>query len=655
MVDDEPDVHRTARMVLSDFEYKGLKLEILEACSSSQAKELFDANRDTALILLDVVMETDEAGLEFINYVRNIKKNKIVQIVLKTGQAGRFPEKDVVSGYDINNFYAKTELTADKMTTMVTSALRGYELASSLKKVNKRLEHELFRKKIAEQELMESESKIRKLSELQQNIIDSTDIWLHVKDCAGKIILWNKAAESISGYLSSEIQEIQNFWETLIPSENERKRLLQEEKLVSASNQGIYSDFETKIIDRLGNERVLSWHIRPLRETGSDVTGLSYLGVDVTEKKFLERKFLHSQKMEAVGRLAGGVAHDFNNTLTVIRGYCELLNLKAKDNEGFRKNIAQIDRAAEKAEILTRQLLSFSRHQLVKTDIFNINELVFNMKSMLSRLVNENISISLSLYDGRLPVKSNSDKIEQVLMNLVVNSFDAMPRGGEIKISTGINTSGEKKEIFLSVKDNGSGIPKNIQSKVFDPFFTTKTKDRGTGLGLSTVYGIMKQCQGSVSLKSTEKKGTEVVLAFPYHDGSGCDKNSFSCCSLNNESKNNITQKKILVAEENADVREALCELLELEGFQVVKIGCDIRSEYLEDYKGIDILVTDFIMSGLNGPELFEKLSVLNPALKVVYISGCSVSDIPKKSDMHIFLEKPFSSVALISALKELF
>ncbi|MDY0360736.1 MAG: hypothetical protein RBR08_04725, partial [Desulforegulaceae bacterium] len=235
MVDDEPEVHRTARMVLSDFTYKDVGLEIIEACSAEEAKSILDKNRDIALILLDVVMETDQAGLDFIDYVRNIKKDKIVQIVLKTGQAGRFPEKDVVSAYDINNFYAKTELTADRMATMVTSALRGYELANSLKKVNKRLELELYRKKIAEAELKESESKIRRLSELQQNIIDSTDIWLHVKDRSNKIILWNKAAESISGYLFSEIEEKDNFWESLIPFEEERIRLLEEE---STANSG---------------------------------------------------------------------------------------------------------------------------------------------------------------------------------------------------------------------------------------------------------------------------------------------------------------------------------------------------------------------------------------------------------------------------------
>ncbi|MCB9481092.1 MAG: response regulator [Desulfobacteraceae bacterium] len=654
MVDDEPEVHRTARMVLSDYSYKGIGLEIIEACSGEQAKEIMEQHRDIALILLDVVMESDEAGLDFIDYVRNKKKNKIVQIVLKTGQAGRFPEKEVVNSYDINNFYAKTELTADRMTTMVTSALRGYELANSLKKVNKRLEFELHRKKIAEAELKASESRIRKLSELQQNIIDSTDIWLHVKDISNRIILWNKAAETISGYLFSEIEQRSDFWEILIPFDDERKRIFEEESAAN-SDRSSSKYFETKIVDRFGNEKILNWHIRALRENGKDVTGLSYLGVDVTEKKILEKKFLHTQKMEAVGRLAGGVAHDFNNTLTVIRGYCELLNLKARDNDNLRKNIAQIDIAAEKAEILTRQLLSFSRHQLVKTDIFNINDLVFNMESMLSRLVNENISIRLDLCKGRLPVKSNSDKIEQVLMNLVVNSVDAMPGGGEIIISTRVEKIRSENKIFLSVKDNGTGIPKDIQAKVFDPFFTTKPRDRGTGLGLSTVYGIMKQCGGSVFLKSAENKGTEIILSFPvakdFTEKKFLEVNNSNC--FNN--KNHPGRfKKILVVEENSHVRDALCELLELEGYEVLKINPDIRSEYIEDFKDIDVLVTDFIMKGLNGPDLFEKLSVFNPHLKVVYISGSAVSDIPKKSNIHVFLEKPFSSVTLLSALKEL-
>jgi len=650
MVDDEPEVHRTARMVLSDYSYKGIPLELIEAGSGEKAKEIIRKNPDTALILLDVVMESDEAGLRFIEYVREKLKNRIVQIVLKTGQAGRFPEREVVTDYDINNFFSKTELTADKMTTMITSALRGYELASSLKKVNKKLETELERKKIAEQELKKSESEIRRLSQLQKNIINSTDIWLHVKDSSGRIILWNKAAESISGYSKEEIADNETFWEALIPGSEDRVKLFNVERLIF-TNADEPSDFETGIVDKSGRKKKLNWHLRPLMDEDGKILGISCLGVDITEKKILEKKFLHSQKMEAVGRLAGGVAHDFNNTLTVIRGYCELLQLKTKNDQGLYKNIVQIDKAAEKAEMLTRQLLSFSRHQLVKTECFNINNLVLRMKNMLSRLLKENISIHLEVYQEKLFVKTNPDKIEQAVMNMVVNAVDALPDGGKIIIQTGRTMVKGSPGVFLSVSDNGDGISKKIQPHVFDPFFTTKSRDKGTGLGLSTVYGIMKQCKGNVSLKSEQGRGTEIILSFPEVENNPDDKNTSLACSSTRKVKELCN---IALAEQDLSVRQALGEMLLNQGYNVFHISSKEDLDEI-DCSCIDLLITDFIMPEINGPDLFEKISSYNSGLKAVYISGSSAVDIPAKSDIHIFLEKPFTAAALFEAVKELF
>ncbi|MGM0419080.1 MAG: ATP-binding protein [Thermodesulfobacteriota bacterium] len=649
MVDDEPEVHRTARMVLSDYTYKGIPLELIEAGSGEKAKEVIRKNPDTALILLDVVMESDEAGLRFIEYVRENLKNRIVQIVLKTGQAGRFPEREVVADYDINNFFSKTELTADKMTTMITSALRGYELASSLKKVNKKLQTELERKKIAEQELKESESQIRRLSQLQENIINSTDIWLHVKDSSGRIILWNKAAESISGYSKEEIKDNDAFWEALIPGAEERVKLFNVENLIFTSAEEP-SDFETGIVDKSGLRKKLNWHLRPLKDEKGKIMGISCLGVDITEKKILEKKFLHSQKMEAVGRLAGGVAHDFNNTLTVIRGYCELLQLKTKNDQGLYKNIVQIDKAAEKAEMLTRQLLSFSRHQLVKTECFDINNLVLRMKNMLSRLLKENISIYLDIHKEKLFVKTNPDKIEQAVMNMVVNAVDALPDGGKITIKTGKTEINGSPGVFLSVSDNGHGISKEIQPHVFDPFFTTKSRDKGTGLGLSTVYGIMKQCKGSVSLKSEQRKGTEIILSFPAVNDNSEDIDRDLTCSSNRKEKK---LRNIALAEQDSSVRQTLGEMLTNQGYNVFQISSKEDLNDL-DCSFIDLLITDFIMPDINGPDIFEKISSYNSDLKAVYISGSGV-DIPSKSDIHIFLEKPFTAAALFDAVKELF
>lgn len=653
MVDDEPEVHRATKMVLGDFKYKNCGLEIYHAYSGLEAMKILNVNNDIALVLLDVVMEADDAGLKFIEYVRNILKNRIVQIVLKTGQAGRFPEKDVVAKYDINNFYSKTDLTADKITTMVTSALRGYELSSSLKTLNRALERELEKNKLAKRVLKQSKSEIRRLSQLQQNIIKSSDIWLYAKNNEGRFIVWNDAAETISGYKDYEVIDRTDVWDFLIPCREQRKRLLEEEASIIYNGKGPVS-IDVTILDKKGREKILSWHLRPLKGASGETLGMSCLGVDKTEKRLLERKFFHSQKMEAVGRLAGGVAHDFNNALTAIRGYCELLQLKVGDNSDLTNNIIQIDTAAERAEKLTKQLLSFSRHQLVKTIAFDLNSLIEKMQEMLLRLVNKKTKISIELNSKKGLVKTNYGKIEQVLMSLVVNSSEAMPSGGVIKISTYDKVENNQEYIVLKVSDNGEGIPQAIQSEVFDPFFSTKSREKSSGLGLSTAYGIMKQCGGSIVLKSEENIGTDVILSFPalesnFEEKEKANKNKIKKVGVENSGIN------VLLVGDGEIAHDDTLELFNELGYGVECFSC--ADEVFKTGNGIskvDLLITDFLMEGMSGPEIFEKVRCCNRELKVIYITDYFDDAIPRKSDVHIFLEKPVAASKLIDAMDEL-
>ena len=388
---------------------------------------------------------------------------------------------------------------------------------------------------------------------------------------------------------------------------------------------------------------------------------------DITERKHTEleeEQSRQSQKMEAVGQLAGGVAHDFNNLLGVILGYCELLEKQIAPDDPKRKMVEEIQNAGTRAATLTRQLLAFSRRQVFRPLVLDLNRLVIGMETMLRRLIGDNIEIASSLLPDLGRVKADPTQIEQILMNLAVNARDAMPRGGTITIETTnvkLNASDARKlaevkpgaYVMLAMSDTGVGMDSETQARIFEPFFTTKQPGKGTGLGLSTVYGIVKQSAGYIYVSSEPGKGTTVRIYLP------CVSGELEIFSREEASYVRGGRETILLVEDNAPLRELAREMLEGLGYTVLSSGRPSHAvRTAEQHEGaIDLLITDVVMPEVNGRVLAEALATTRPEMKVLYTSGYAGDACVEQGELEPewpLLDKPFTRDALAKKVREL-
>ncbi|RPH76829.1 MAG: response regulator, partial [Nitrospiraceae bacterium] len=378
-----------------------------------------------------------------------------------------------------------------------------------------------------------------------------------------------------------------------------------------------------------------------------------------------EAQLRQAQRMEAVGRLAGGMAHDFNNLLTVIRGYSELLLGRLGPSDAMRKDTEEIKKAADRAAGLTRQLLSFSRRQFVETKVLDLNVLVANMDGMLRRLIGEDlVELSAELDPSTCPIKADSGQIEQVVMNLVVNARDAMTKGGRLTIETRNVTIGEEVRldavgvppgsyVLLAVRDTGHGMDTEVRSHLFEPFFTTKEKGRGTGLGLSTVYGIVQQSGGSITVESAPGQGSTFRIYFPRVE------QEVSEMRAGVETTASIPGREtILLVEDEPAVRGLVHETLRLHGYTVLvaRHGIEALLASAKCVGPIHLLLTDVVMPQMSGPEVAEKILTARPDIKVLYMSG--YPDHPVFDQHGVihqtgFLQKPFSPPVLVQKVRE--
>ncbi|MGD0162352.1 MAG: PAS domain S-box protein [Candidatus Sulfotelmatobacter sp.] len=380
---------------------------------------------------------------------------------------------------------------------------------------------------------------------------------------------------------------------------------------------------------------------------------------DITDTLLLEAQFRQAQKMEAVGRLAAGVAHDFNNMLSVIIGYSDLsIDMIAADSP-LEKHLAQIKKASERAAVLTRQLLAFSRQQVIFPRILDLNEVVENLTTMLLRMVGESISVSFRPTTPIGSIKADPGQIEQILMNLMVNARDAMPGGGEIIIETGHAELDEHyvsrhagfhtgQHVVLTVSDTGCGMDESVKSKIFEPFFTTKGIGQGTGLGLSTVHGIVSQSQGSICVDSQPGKGTTFTIYFPRVAAKAEDLREF-----HEVQELPLGSETILVVDDDDAVRKVTASLLSNAGYRIVEANSAKKAMEIitESGSGIDLLLTDLVMFGQSGFKLFEQAKVRCPNLRSLFMSGYA-GDLPDLQSGLIseraFLAKPFARVPLL-------
>ncbi|MBA3346927.1 MAG: response regulator [Actinobacteria bacterium] len=383
---------------------------------------------------------------------------------------------------------------------------------------------------------------------------------------------------------------------------------------------------------------------------------------DVTEQRELEERLRQSQKLEAIGRLAGGVAHDFNNMLTAIGGYNSFALERAPEGTPLHSDLQEVRKATERATILTRQLLAFSRKQILQPELLNLNAVVLDLESMLRPLIGEDIVLTTSLDAGLGPIEADPGQLQQVVMNLVVNARDAMPDGGSLAIETAnvdVETGGDAsiepgRYVMLTVRDTGHGIDAATLEQIFEPFFTTKETGKGTGLGLATVYGIVKQSGGYVVVESELGAGTAFsiylrrsselsvplpeVLAEPDDAVDGDE-----------------AGETVLLVEDEEVVRRLVRQVLEGGGYRVLEAADGGEALGLGRAHRVDLLLTDMVMPKLGGSEVAEQLRLATPELKVIYMSGYADGGILANGTLHAgteLIEKPFAFADLLARVR---
>jgi len=381
------------------------------------------------------------------------------------------------------------------------------------------------------------------------------------------------------------------------------------------------------------------------------------------QRERLEGQLRQAQKMDALGRLAGGVAHDFNNLLTVIRGHSDLLMDRLAPGDSRHSNALQIQKTADRAAALTRQMLAFSRMQVLQPKVLDMNELIVEMGKLLRRLIREDIEFSLCLGDSLARVKADPGQLEQVLLNLTVNASDAMPLGGKLTIETQ-NMIADKEYVrgrpsvepgayvLVSVSDTGQGMDAATKARIFEPFFTTKEPGKGTGLGLATVYGIVKQSGGSIWVESQPGKGTRFEIYLPRTTALP------ECVKTAAEGNGHADKRKtVLVVEDEKEVRDLACEFLKAAGYSV--FAAEDGTEALEMAKrlgkSIHVVLADVVMPKMRGPELAKRLKILLPQVKIVYMTGYlqQNGDNSEFMESACFLQKPFSRESVVAQIGE--
>lgn len=409
------------------------------------------------------------------------------------------------------------------------------------------------------------------------------------------------------------------------------------------------------------DERTISWSFFPVVESQT----VHAYGVDVTDLLNLESQIRHLQKMEAVGRLAAGVAHDFNNILTAILGYSSMLLLEKNLEPGVTEQLQEISKAAERASQLTRQLLTFSRKQTIQSKVLDLNETLKSLTHMLQRIIGEDIVLEVNAQKEPSVIQADQSMLEQVLVNLVINARDAMPKGGKITISTEmeeVSSARARKNpearagnfIRLHVSDTGVGMNRDVQARIFEPFFTTKERGKGTGLGLATAYGIVKQHEGWIELSSEEKHGATFNIYFPQYSGP-------VQAEVKEVRKLPVQggDETILVVEDEPSVRILACSILTQYGYHVLEAASGAESFIVWEKYGpkIDMLLTDVVMpGGITGGELAEQLLQKKPTLKVLMSSGYHLESLRQKFAVQKgirFLPKPFSPEKLARTVRE--
>jgi two-component system, cell cycle sensor histidine kinase and response regulator CckA len=507
--------------------------------------------------------------------------------------------------------------------------------------------------------LRKSEERLRQQSRILNSILDGIGEGVIVTDASGRTLLFNREAQRVLGTQLDDVSP--ERWaqayglymtdgRTLVPTA--------ESPLWRAMHGAPRVEMEAIIKNGGVSEARVAIVATPLRSDSGEITGAIALLQDVTQKRSLEQLLVHSQKMEAVGQLAGGVAHDFNNLLAVIEGSGEMA-LEELVGHVAREDVADMVAAAKRAASLTRQLLAFSRRESARPEPLDLAGVVRNVEKMLRRLIGEHITLLTRLDPGVSAITADHNQIEQVLINLCVNARDAMPGGGTLCIELHERQAGESaaelgaRSVLLSVTDTGTGIEPEVMKRIFEPFFTTKEVGKGTGLGLSMVYGIVTQNGGQISVDSSVGRGTTFSIVFPL-------------TSLDSvRAKNTVPPRSstrgsgtILLVEDDPSVRSITARILRRQGYIVVEASRPSEARaFSEVGDEIDLLLTDLVMPEMSGVKLADELTLARPGLKVLYMTGyagaaLNLAEIDLLEPEERLIQKPFTSDALLDRVR---
>ena len=515
------------------------------------------------------------------------------------------------------------------------------------------LQLEIIRFQETTRQLQSSEARFRTLMEsAAQGIIGVN------RD--GAIQLVNLKAGALFGYSRKEL--LGQTLEKLLPEGLRGKHVADRAGYFAHPHpRPIGTGTELRGLRRDGTEFPLEIGLDHIEMDG-EVIVISFI-TDISERTKMERQMRQSQKMEAVGQLAGGVAHDFNNLLTVISGYSNVLLGDIAPGSALYAPVEEISKASDRAALLTRQLLAFSRHQVVQRKRFDVNQRVIETHSILKRLIGEDIQLELALGENLGEILADPGQIDQVLINLAVNARDAMPNGGHLLIETAALDLAEAyaathfdvqpgPHIMLAITDSGTGMTPEVQSHVFEPFFTTKTAGRGTGLGLATVYGIVQQTNGAIFVYSELGRGTTFKIVIPVAAGVAMEAPvppPFVAGPGGAET--------VLVVEDEDAVRKLVRKILEESGYKVLEAanGDDAVAVIKEHRAEIDLVLTDVVMPRVGGPELIARLRETRPESRVLYMSGYTDRTVPLEQDAGAaFIQKPFTPSQLGQKLREM-
>lgn len=482
-------------------------------------------------------------------------------------------------------------------------------------------------------------------------------------DTAGHVVQMNHVAEGLTGWTEAEAQGKPIEEVFLIVDEESGATLVNPVRRVLAGEATSGLTDHTTLISRTGARAPIADSGAPITSSRGEVTGVVLVFNDQTERRELQAELMQAQKLEAVGRLAGGIAHDFNNMIGVILGYATLLKEKMSPTDPRIKHTTAIISAAERSAGLTRQLLAFARKQMIAPRPLNLNDAISSMEKMLHRLIGEDITLTIAPGPDLWIIRMDPVQLDQILANLSTNARDAIDDVGSITIGTGnvtIDGSNPRENgdvdpgeyVRLTFSDNGRGMNREVRQRVFEPFFTTKGKDRGTGLGLATVFGIVKQNGGFITLESDVGSGTAFTIYFPRFRGVA------ETTTAQEKPLPLLGRETVLVVEDEEQLLSLATQVLKEQGYTVLSARSPGDAVLLctRARDPIDLLITDVVMPEMNGKELSDQIRKIRPGIKVMFMSGYTETVVPLRDIVESgsdFLQKPFTPSTLARKIRE--